>query len=108
LGDSVARYEGNTLVIETVNLLANLSGHTGKPLSDQIRVVEVYSREDHAEWGTVLTTTSTIYDPVYLTEPWTIERHKGYTTGYEYPGNDCVPPLRERPANVWPKVEWSD
>lgn len=108
LGDSVARYEGNTLVIETVNILPNLSGHRGKPLSDQTRVVEVYSREDHAEYGTILTTTSTIYDPVYLTEPWTIERYKVFSADYEYIENDCAPPLRERPANVWQQTEWSE
>lgn len=108
LGDSVARYEGDTLVIETVNLLPNLSGHRGKPLSDQARVVEVYSREDSPENGTVLTTTTTVTDPLFLTEPWTITRSKAYAAGYEFIENDCTAPLRERPANVWQQTKWPE
>ena len=108
LGDSVARYEGDTLVIETVNILPNLSGHRGKPLSGNARMVEVYSKADHPELGTVLTTTSTIYDPTYLTEPWTIIRNKAYSADYQYIENECAPPLRERPANVWQQTDWSE
>jgi hypothetical protein len=106
LGDSVARYEGDTLVVETVNLLPNLSGHRGKPLSGQTRVVEVYSREDHPESGTILVTETTVHDPVYLTEPWTISRTKTFTAGYEFIENECAAPLRERPANVWQQTQW--
>ena len=72
LGDSVARYEGDSLVIETVNLLANASGHRGKPLSDKIRVTEVYTRVDDPEHGSHVKTEVTVVDPEYLTESWTI------------------------------------
>ena len=102
----MARYEGDTLVVETVNLLPNLSGHRGKPLSGQTRVVEVYSREDHPESGTILVTETTVHDPVYLTEPWTISRTKTFTAGYEFIENECAAPLRERPANVWQQTQW--
>ncbi len=105
LGDSVARYEGDNLVIETVNLLPNLSGHRGKPLSDQTRIVEVYTREDNSDYGTMLITETTVHDPVYLTEPWTISRTKAYADGYEFIENGCVAPLRERPANVWQQTD---
>lgn len=108
LGDSVARYEGDTLVIETVNLLPNLSGHRGKPLSDQTRVLEVYSKADYPEHGTILTRTTTIHDPVYLTESWTIVRHDVYRSDYEYLENECSAPLRERPAHVWQQTEWPE
>ena len=108
LGDSIARYEGDTLVIETVNLLPNLSGHKGKPLSANSRVVEVYRREDHPEYGTILITETTVHDPEYLTASWTISRTKQYTDGYEFIGVDCEPPLRERPSNAWPEYEWSN
>ena len=108
MGDSIARYEGDTLVIESVNLLSTLSGHRGKPLSSSARVVEVYRREDHPQYGTILITETTVHDPEYLTESWTISRTKHYVDGYEFFGVDCEPPLRERPINAWPEYEWSD
>jgi hypothetical protein len=101
LGDSVARYEGDSLIIETVNLLANASGHRGRPLSDKIRVTEVFTRIDDPELGTQLKIEMTVTDPEFLAEPWTISRTKLYTAGYEFIENVCVPPLRQRPANVW-------
>ena len=102
LGDSVARYEGDTLVIETVNLLANYSGHRGKPISEEARVTEVYTRVDNPEFGTVAITETTVTDPKFLTEPWTIKRYKLYSSDYEFIENECAPPLRERPANAYP------
>ena len=101
LGDSVARYEGGNLVIETVNLLPNFSGHRGKPLSENARVTEVYSRADNPDYGTVLRIDTTVIDPAYLTEPWTITRYKLYSDSYEYIENECVPPLRERPEEAY-------
>jgi hypothetical protein len=106
LGDSVARYEGDTLVIETVNLLANLSGHRGKPISDEARVTEVYSRTDNPEFGTVVQTETTVTDPKFLTEPWTIKRYKPYSPGYEFIENECASPLRERPENAFQYSEF--
>jgi hypothetical protein len=102
LGDSVARYEGDTLVIETVNLLANYSGHRGKPISEDARVTEVYSRIDTPEFGSAVLTETTVTDPKFLTEPWTIKRYKLYGSNYEFIENECAPPLRERPANAYP------
>ena len=101
LGDSVARYEGDTLVIETVNLLANLSGHRGKPISEDARVTEVYTRIDSAEFGSAVLTETTVTDPQFLTESWTIKRYKLYGSNYEFIENECAPPLRERPANAF-------
>jgi hypothetical protein len=101
LGDSVARYEGDTLVIETVNLLANYSGHRGKPISEDVRVTEVYTRIDNPEFGSAVMTETTVTDPKFLTEPWTIKRYKLYGSDYEFIENECAPPLRERPANAY-------
>lgn len=101
MGDSVARYEGDTLVIETVNLLPNYSGHNGRPLSENARVTEVYSRTENPEFGTILRTDTTVVDPTYLTEPWTITRYKVYSAGYEFLENECEPPLRERPSTSY-------
>ncbi len=106
LGDSVARYEGDTLVIETVNLHANLSGHRGKPISEEARVTEVYSRIDSVELGSAVMTETTVTDPKYLTEPWSIRRYKLYGSNYEFIENECAPPLRERPANAFQHSEF--
>ncbi len=100
LGDSIARYEGDTLVIETVNLSANYSGHRGKPISENARVTEVYTRIDSPEFGAVVMTETTVTDQKFLTEPWTIVRYKAYSSDYVFIENECVSPLRERPANA--------
>ena len=101
MGDSVARYEGDRLIIETVNLLPNFSGHRGKPLSDQARMTEVFSRYDHPDYGTVVQTDTTVTDPLYLTDSWTISRSKAFSAGYEFIENECESPLRERPARTF-------
>lgn len=101
MGDSVARYEGDTLVIETVNLLSNASGHRGNPFSDKATVKEVYSRSNNPDFGTVLKIVTTVDDPEYLSEPWTVERVSVYDSDYSFLENECVPPKRPRPANVW-------
>ena len=101
LGDSVARYEGDTLVIETVNLLPNASGHRGNPFSAKATVKEVYSRSNNPDFGTVLKIVTTVTDPEYLAEPWTVIRETVYDETYKFLENECVPPKRPRPANVW-------
>ncbi len=106
LGDSVARYEGDALIIESVNLLANFSGHRGKPISEQARVKEVYTRIDDPEVGSIVQTETTVTDPKFLTEPWTIKRYKLYSSDYEFIDNECTPPLRERPPNAFQYSEF--
>jgi|SaaInlV_100m_DNA_5_1039725.scaffolds.fasta_scaffold01315_6 hypothetical protein len=106
MGDSVARYEGNTLIIETVNLLPNASAHIGRPISEQSRITERYSRSENPDLGTVLKIDTTILDPKYLTEPWTITRYKIYSVDYQFIKNECEPPMRERPANVYQYTEF--
>lgn len=96
LGDAVARYEGDTLVIESVNLLANPANPQGTPVSDEATIVERYTRSDDPRYGAMITVETTITDPVYLTEPWTMTRSKVYSDAYRFIENDCRPPLRER------------
>jgi len=105
LGDSVARYEGDTLVIETRNILANASGHRGNPFSAKATVKEVYSRSNNPEFGTVLKVVTTVNDPEYLSEPWSVERLSVYDNDYTFLENECVPPKRPRPPNVWQEYE---
>ena len=80
-GDYYAYYEGDTLVIENINLLSNLSSPNGNRLSDQATTVETYQRADDPELGPALTLTTIITDPAYLSARWTLEWMKWYTEG---------------------------
>ena len=68
-GDSVAKWEGDELVVDTVGFNGktwlDLAGH---PTSDQLRVIERYSRPVFGE----LKLDITIEDPVMYTKPWKV------------------------------------
>jgi len=96
LGDSVAHYDGDTLVIETVNLLGNPISPAGNRMSDQTTTVEIYKRADHPQYGPTLSMETIVTDPGHLTEPWSVRRTKVFSAAYEFIENDCRPPLRAR------------
>lgn len=96
LGDSVARYEGDALIIETVNLLSNPSSPLGHRLSDQMTVVETYRRIPDLANGSALQLEVVITDPEYLTEPLVWPKTKVYAASYDMIGQDCQQPMRER------------
>ena len=94
-GDSIARYEGDKLIIESTNLLANQATNRGFRLTDQLSVVETYSRADTEE-GTILMLNMVVSDPGHLSQDIVhnmLYRDQG---AYEFIENDCQPPLRER------------
>ena len=69
-GHSVAWFEGEELVIETDNFVADRWGtYTGVDSSDQKHLVERLSLSDD---GLAITIEMIVTDPVYLTEPVTI------------------------------------
>ena len=95
LGHSVARYEGDALVIETSQLLERLPGGGNPVLSDQTTTVETYRRADNPASGPLLEMTIIIADPVYLEEPWEMTWQKPYSINeYQFTGVDCRLPLR--------------
>ena len=61
-GFSTGRWEGNVLVVETSHLKAGWVRRNGLALSDRARMTERFFRH-----GNLLTHTSIIEDPVYLT-----------------------------------------
>ena len=70
LGHSVAWFEGEELIIETDNFVADRWGtYTGVDSSDQKRLIERLSLSDD---GLAITIEMIVTDPVYLTEPVTI------------------------------------
>jgi hypothetical protein len=69
MGHSIGRWEGDTLVVETVGLAdTTLLNATGLPHSDQMTLTERIRRILD---GTVLEIEFTIADPVAYTKPWT-------------------------------------
>jgi hypothetical protein len=68
-GDSIGHWEGDQLVVDTLGFNGktwlDLAGH---PASDQLHVIERYSRPDfgHLRWDI------TIEDPVMYTRPWKV------------------------------------
>jgi hypothetical protein len=66
-GFSVARWEGDTLVVETDRLVEMLDGRY--PHSDQASTVERYTLGMEGD-KTVLTAELTMTDPLYLAEPY--------------------------------------
>ena len=87
LGQSVARYEGDTLVIESTHLPANPTGTPGHRLSDQATTVL-----DDPTQGPMVEMEMIIVDPGYLTEPWEMVWKKLYTEGYEFIPVECYAP----------------
>ena len=77
-GDSIARWEGDTLVIDTVDF----NGYTrldtkGNPHSDKLVLTQRFTRTDRGHMAYVVT----VDDPVYYTKPWTNERIFTLTNG---------------------------
>jgi hypothetical protein len=72
-GYSAGFWERDTLVVTTTDLLDG-QDQPAHPFSDQARIDERFSLEEDDNGTEVLTYQATITDPVYYTEPVTIER----------------------------------
>jgi hypothetical protein len=92
-GHSVARYEGNALLIETTQLLGNLSSQRGHELSDQTTTTEIYERADD-ESNAALQMTLRISDPAHLSDVWEAKWRKLQTHDYTFAETDCQLPVR--------------
>jgi hypothetical protein len=85
-GDSVARWDGNTLVIDTTNFNGRTRLDTiGHPHSDQLHVIEKFSRPDlgHINYEV------TVDDPKTFTKPWTNTRVFTLRTDWEIMEYSC-------------------
>jgi hypothetical protein len=85
-GDSRGHWEGDTLVVETVNVKFNRQSHFGVAydgMSDEnLRVTERFTRTGPA----TITYRATVDDPTVYTKPWTIEESMAKIPGpvFEY------------------------
>jgi hypothetical protein len=85
IGDSRARFDGNTLVVETRNLKFNEKSRFGvgylNGLSDEnLRIVERFTRTD----ANTLTYQATMEDPTVWVKPCTVEISMDRTEGPLY------------------------
>jgi hypothetical protein len=80
MGDSVAKWDGDTLVVDTIgfNDKTWLNGQ-GLPHSDQLHVVERYQRPDLGH----LSVDITLDDPKAFTKPYTFNRAYSLLTDWE-------------------------
>jgi hypothetical protein len=68
MGDSIGHWEGDTLVVDTVNFNDKTwIDRVGHPHSDQLHIVERFRRTDHNH----LVDDLTFEDPKAYTKPWT-------------------------------------
>jgi len=78
-GDSVAHWEGDTLVVDRVNFEdAVWLDQDAHPHSDKLHIVERISRPDLGH----LETEITVEDPAVLAKPWTFKRRSELAAGH--------------------------
>jgi hypothetical protein len=88
LGQSIARYDGQKLIIESTHLLPNFVAPNGNLLTGQTTTVGTCYRKDKPDGRAVLALDLVATDPGHLTAPWTIswekyarrlkKKHQGY------------------------------
>jgi hypothetical protein len=91
MGESIAHWEGDTLVVDTVNFNDRtwLSSGSAAPHTDQLHVIERYRRPDLGHIEVQIT----LEDPGALTKPHTFMRSHTLDKGWEiheYVCNDLV------------------
>ena len=93
-GHSIAHWDGNTLVIDTVNMSAGYFDETPAPYSDQLHMVErvrLIARN-------ILEDQMTFTDPVTMTRPWIVTRYfqrpPGKREYFQLNDRPCVPNVR--------------
>ncbi len=70
-GHSVGHFEGNTLVVDTVNMMPTFYDQTGARHSDQVHMVEHLTLVD----ANTIRNDMVIEDPVAFTKPWEVTRY---------------------------------
>jgi hypothetical protein len=99
-GESIAKWDGDTLVIDTVGFNGFTRLDTvGHPHSDKLHLVQTLKRADAGH----ITYAVTIDDPVYYARPWTNERTFTTATGdlLEYSCEENNKSLWEGRIKLW-------
>lgn len=86
-GVSSARWDGDTLVVQTAKLRAGYMDMSGIPHSDQMRIVERMRMVNK----NAIENEITITDPVALTRPWVVmQRYDRQPAGFEISEYNCM------------------
>jgi hypothetical protein len=99
-GESIARWDGDTLVVDTVGFNGFTRLDTkGNPHSDQLHLVQTFTRTDAGH----IAYSVTIDDPVFYTRPWTNRRTFTLTNGelLEYSCEENNRSLWEGRIKIW-------
>ena len=99
-GESIARWDGDTLVVDTVGFNGFTRLDTkGDPHSDKLHLVQTFRMTDAGH----IAYTVTIDDPVYYTKPWTNERTFTLSNGnlLEYSCEENNRSLWEGRIKIW-------
>lgn len=73
MGHSIGHWEGQTLVVDTTNMMAGQFDRTGAPHSNRVHLMERITLLDDGR----LQDRMVIEDPVMFTEPWRVTRYFG-------------------------------
>lgn len=80
MGHSIGRWEGQTLVVDTVWMKPGIFDRTGAPYSGDLHLTERYTRTN----ADTITLEMTLDDPVVFTAPWqVVRRYKRSTATQE-------------------------
>jgi hypothetical protein len=100
VGDSIGRWEGDTLVVDTIGIRGDLTFDTlGTPHSDALHIVERIRKTD----PDTIEDRITIEDPKAFTRPWVVTRHYKRQPDWRIFEFNCennryVPPADTAPA----------
>jgi hypothetical protein len=99
-GESIARWDGDTLVVDTIGFNGFTRLDTkGDPHSDKLHLVQTFRMTDAGH----IAYTVTVNDPVYYTKPWTNERTFTLSNGslLEYSCEENNRSLWEGRIKIW-------
>ncbi len=89
MGNSVGRWEANTLIVETTDMAWRYIDDLGTPQSEDSVIIERFTLSDD---GTRLSWDAQIVDPVNFTEPVTMEAEWRWVPGHEIKPFNCALP----------------
>jgi hypothetical protein len=86
MGDSIGKWDGDTLVVDTIGFNDQTwLDNTKRPHSEDLHIIERIRRTSHD----VLQLDITIDDPKAYTKPWTSQRIFDLKSGWEISENIC-------------------
>jgi hypothetical protein len=90
MGYSTGHWDGNTLVVETTNMKQGLYLDVdGTPLSANGKLITRIRKIDDGQRRPFLEMETTIVDPTYYDEPWSVVRRFGWNPSSSFREYNC-------------------